>query len=877
MSTSIEIFLSLLKELSVQAIKHLKQKVLQQGGDLVLIDSEQYQSDLIFTILRSILIPFFSLTKWISKTSSEGIQRELSNLCDQLINKYNAGNLIDDVKAMCVEMLSHETFIITKSFLSGSLLKVLKIQKFNSHSTNLKKKIRSNTFFYSMNQMKSGVAALPAQDVFKKIIDFQNDISGTPDNNINNRSLFYLKFASQLVFNSRPRGAYDEKIIPLMLPEGATYENRRGLLAESIRDDGSKIELEKQHDFLKKVITDSQCPTSDNNARMVVLMEPLKIRMLTVAETNYQLGTRGLQSDLLKCWKRTAWSTMKDGALDKFINSYNAENFPFDNVMMSVDYTDATNKIKSCATKIVVNEHLDYHMCSPEFKRYIFASISARKIDTTDTLVLLDEHTEDIYKYFRKDNINIFKQRKGQMMGNTLSFPILCTINAATSLQLHYEHDDFFENQYQLWKRTNSQSKDYNMLLEDQFWEWRDAKHRNHEAFNWKCVIKEYKERQKIEPLTVSINGDDLLDLNIKVPQVVRENHQEHFDYEYAGEDQSERHTAIAANYGLIKNHVKTITRPDICNMNSRQFILINKELREVGYMNQRLLFDHNVKKSSRIDFSEDESPYAARHNKFIDLCNSMTIEERESRSLEFKALNIESFKREKCKHPCLSTNVGGLGLYDIFNEEPAKIARDRVLKFIIPTMQRQIATTNIYVKNRKKLPKGTRYSWSSDLVVKPALYGKFDLSQFVKNILWSDYECRSEILMNIATIALLNLIVELEVSLTPYRANEKSITMREAKGNLLKYFSEMFVASHPNQNTDFVNYYSAIICKCERKMNKSYWNHIFRPDFETQSRLNNDYFFMSDESGWFISPMNIKNSPFTILFELVFGDAQDN
>jgi hypothetical protein len=128
----------------------------------------------------------------------------------------------------------------------------------------------------------------------------------------------------------------------------------------------------------------------------------------------------------LKDLQKFLWSTLKQEPVFQLIGKPISEELlmarfgglPLGSVFVSVDYSDATDGMRSWASRACANAISDCIGLS-DFDREVF-------------IKALVGHTM-VYKFEKdgKKEVKIAKQTNGQLMGSPVSFPILCLINAA--------------------------------------------------------------------------------------------------------------------------------------------------------------------------------------------------------------------------------------------------------------------------------------------------------------------------------------------------------------------------------------------------------------------------------------------------------------
>lgn len=187
-----------------------------------------------------------------------------------------------------------------------------------------------------------------------------------------------------------------------------------------------------------------------------------KVRTLTVG-TAEQYALQPLQRILLNCWKTSNFSTMRSEGPDERIAQIFRETREFTTHWKSIDYKDATNLLKRSATEACLKSlfrlcgiHYSADIDSPESRHQLpdgapcseeleallrCARISLEKksrwcvVDDGPVSQFLEPLITDKFGYcpFKNKSSPVHPSflTEGQMMGNLLSFPLLCVVNLA--------------------------------------------------------------------------------------------------------------------------------------------------------------------------------------------------------------------------------------------------------------------------------------------------------------------------------------------------------------------------------------------------------------------------------------------------------------
>lgn len=634
-------------EILEQNTKGMMKVLSLASAKLIQTDSYEYVEELCFTTQRSLLTPFFFLTEWFNKTNSERICRELNYMCNSIINYIMDGSIIDKLKALATTALTEHDFSVYKLFYMGTLSKVLRQKLFLSKGSNGKRKMLSAmSFFYSLNQMKTGLSRLPMENVFKNIdstVDKLNKVDQAKLDSLNgNPSMqWILKFVTDLVIRGNEH-LYKEK---RFLPVGATFEYKHDEVRENFISQTLNVSFEAK----EKIFDDEFRKFNRGDpqwARVAVLDEPLKNRFLTINSTGFQMGTRELQTFLTKCWKRSEFSTMDDDRLNHDLLTKFYGLFPNEYVT-SIDYSSATDNLLSQVTHIIINEitRILYNSDTISYDelRY-YRSALAAKVITFDRALYVS--TIQGSKYLRrvKDYFNgkgTFNQVGGQMMGNTLSFTLLCIANLSTFIYAKFMNspEGSFKRHLKWYIQNNTLPRDPRHFLQ-RFYD------QNVERLGWWLFI----------------NGDDAVGKLTLQENILQER--------------------CSTCYGLIRNKLKTINNSEkVFNINSRQFYFNEEGLvYEIGHLNQRVMYNWNVKQMIREIVEDVEVDFVGLYNKLIEqLSHTQPIENLNSVSDFFLKIH---HKREELfiEDRFLSTRVGGKSMTSLLYTTPPRISRSRVL-----------------------------------------------------------------------------------------------------------------------------------------------------------------------------------------------------
>jgi hypothetical protein len=248
------------------------------------------------------------------------------------------------------------------------------------------------------------------------------------------------------------------------------------------------------------------------------LYEPAKIRPIGYMDGYLCTVLRAIQGQMLSCWKKNISSTMRNSDSDLTDRVRQLDDAVDEEFWCSGDYKNATDLLKrdaSLTALSVFKEHPLYY--------YAYRSLGFGRI------VYPDGPDANPYK-----NGSTIEQFEGQLMGNPLSFPLLCVINKA----VYYEA-------LQIW--LNIDPGDPERYLR-------------------------YNNMKR----NVIVNGDDIL---FKGPK-----------------DLIEIFKKVANEAGFQISVGKNYVSPDFCQINSQIFIRRNGIMSRKGYLNLRLVKGTNIK-----------------------------------------------------------------------------------------------------------------------------------------------------------------------------------------------------------------------------------------------------------------------------------------
>jgi len=157
-------------------------------------------------------------------------------------------------------------------------------------------------------------------------------------------------------------------------------------------------------------------PKLHNKVMVSGVLEPLKVRLITKGESWKYWISRFFQKHLWRhlqttsAFVATGRPIMKSDFYD-LLRRESRLQLPFDE-WVSGDYSAATDNLHIEFTKLCFAEALERSGVEPDLARLLEGVIYEQEIT-----------------YPEKENLPSFRQKTGQLMGSTLSFPILCAVN----------------------------------------------------------------------------------------------------------------------------------------------------------------------------------------------------------------------------------------------------------------------------------------------------------------------------------------------------------------------------------------------------------------------------------------------------------------
>lgn len=150
----------------------------------------------------------------------------------------------------------------------------------------------------------------------------------------------------------------------------------------------------------------------------VGLFEPGKIRGISKGDGFLATALQPLQGKLLSAWKNTPWSTMKENDLLDSINLM--DTMVPEEYWCSGDYEAATDKLHKDASIAALSAVPDHPLKSLGILSFQHGRIT-----------YVEPTLENFQKKPAERSFISYPLLNGQLMGHTLSFPLLCVINLA--------------------------------------------------------------------------------------------------------------------------------------------------------------------------------------------------------------------------------------------------------------------------------------------------------------------------------------------------------------------------------------------------------------------------------------------------------------
>lgn len=464
--------------------------------------------------------------------------------------------------------------------IGGSLLKSLLNLKYNfEHNARGTRCTQSLYFMYSLNMMKRGLSRLPESMVVQELCDTIKGLNAHPDP-LSTRAKKAIDFAVQKIWD---QADWNVKSMNRELNRNVKVPSASSVEKTNKMSGGGKRMLYDCDIRNKDMLCDYYCSVYDKvdqgkkinqKCRFAALIEPNKVRPISIQDGDYQLCATPMKEFLLSTWKKTSFGTMTDDWQDKILQFDYSPEFAYS----SVDYTAATNKMKPDATLCCLVSFLKQmkNLWSDEnifefdkFAQFQIDCVAMREFKLDGSVIICGSDKESPVTPIKKNTLidwayselgitvnserPIIPQNNGQLMGNPLSFVLLCAINLA-SVILSYDPEMLQFDSIDDWIffTSGGENLDFNSYL-------------NHTI----------------------INGDDAV-------------------YRFSKSDMElpQRQKEIAKWFGLEVNELKTWIADRYLSLNSELFYFQNREEKavRVGYLNQSILWNNNIKNTNGID-----------------------------------------------------------------------------------------------------------------------------------------------------------------------------------------------------------------------------------------------------------------------------------
>lgn len=517
-------------------------------------------------IIRSFLHPIIYLTNWVKVTGKKRgrIVRSLLKLY-QTISSVPYYTFYSDYKKFYSDVLSIDSVLFNvresvkdfpKKYLPMSIKKCVSDQIVNI------RRGKALEFMYSMNFSKKGCAALLPSQIISSVAS-SIKLLGSKSRRITFRQRMALSLAVDYVFGKNLRFDRTQDYAPPT--KSATYEFKRtdaggyamlnNMLEQKLGSD--PLMPIQGSDWTDEIEYKTNFEQIDERARFSLLAEANKVRLLTIQSAKLQASVINFQTSLLSAWKHCRFSTMdvsddlghiseQAWVVNKF-QPYMKRGLQGDNVYYSADYSDATNKLEKECSDFVIDIILNKFgkKIGKVYADNIRRCMGSREMDTSKIVFPNYENRDaafDIIEEIRNIfNDGLVRQTNGQLMGNPLSFPLLCIINLATIIDTY----SFFGIDAVIKSKRRNAYKNlrtsvFQVLNSDDF-----------------CLL---------------INGDDMFTSSFDVNTILR-------------------HRNVSQGYGLHVNEKSIISRR-LAQINS---VLFSNQKR-VYYSNQSIFYNNNIK-----------------------------------------------------------------------------------------------------------------------------------------------------------------------------------------------------------------------------------------------------------------------------------------
>lgn len=155
------------------------------------------------------------------------------------------------------------------------------------------------------------------------------------------------------------------------------------------------------------------------------ILEPMKVRIITKPGVGDYLDFQSLQSKFWGCLRKKFQFSLIGETVDEHHINYIASDFEEGKYFVSGDYSAATDNLKGEVSQLC----LDFLLRSQSDVNLILRakmSMLDSEIDYTGNAAPI---RDDIFYDYEYKALGTVKQTNGQLMGNVLSFPVLCLAN----------------------------------------------------------------------------------------------------------------------------------------------------------------------------------------------------------------------------------------------------------------------------------------------------------------------------------------------------------------------------------------------------------------------------------------------------------------
>lgn len=332
-------------------------------------------------------------------------------------------------------------------------------------------------------------------------------------------------------------------------------------------------------------------------ATVATVLEPLKVRVLTKGETVPQYIAKPLQNYMWKALKKLEpFSLIGETISPSHLNNMSEKMYKMKELYeehVSVSFRD--NRLVLNLKDDVILVSGDYSAATDGLNPWLSQKTLQLIVDVLhvptwyaeNALHILGNHQFD----YGPDTEQVC-QRKGQLMGSVLSFPLLCIMNMIGYMLL-FNVDQMKE------------------LRPSSLWQFNEPE----KALNF-CELDHKTCKKIVNKLSVLINGDDIL-------------------FACKGEQYQKWKKVILPHIGFTLSLGKNLSSRDFCTINSRMFTRTRRETREERY-------------KEKIKMNKKGKTYTIRKQKWeIDLD---TLENEDPNKTEFcydeVGNNVEVFER---------------------------------------------------------------------------------------------------------------------------------------------------------------------------------------------------------------------------------------